>query len=67
MTAAQKGCTIIGLPLSLADYFSAIFSQKRMRITAAWARVAEPPGVRVVSLVPLTKPSALAHWRAARA
>ncbi len=44
MGEAQKGCTIIRFPLSLVNYFSAIFSQKRMRITATWARVAEPPG-----------------------
>ena len=39
---------------SCAGYFT-IFWQNRVRITAACARVAEPPGVKVVSLVPETR------------
>ena len=43
-------------------YFPAItFSQKPWKRTAAWARVAVPEGVRVVSLVPLTRPTARAQ------
>ena len=41
--------------------------QKRMRMVAIWARVAEPPGVRVVAVVPFTRPSALAQERASAA
>ena len=37
------------------------FSKKRWRIAATWARVAWPCGSRVVAVVPLIRPSALAH------
>ena len=43
------------------------FSQKRMRIWATSARVAPLVGLRVVLLVPLMRPSALAHCMAVSA
>ena len=47
--------------------YSATSSMKRMKMVATCARVALPSGVRVLLLVPVTSPSALAHWRAGRA
>ena len=38
-----------------------MFSQKRMRIVATCARVAEPAGDSVVALVPEIRPEALAQ------
>ena len=47
--------------------YSATTSLNRMRMTAASARVAWPLGSKTPSPLPLTSPSALAHWRASRA
>ena len=44
-----------------------IFSQKRIRMVATWARVAVSCGLRVVLLVPVIRPVPTAHCRAVRA
>ena len=46
---------------------SSTVSQNFCRITAAWARVAVPAGVRVTELVPLMSPWAQAQLTASRA
>ena len=38
--------------------------QNRLRMVATWARVAEPWGLRVVAVVPVMSPVALAQDRA---
>ena len=47
--------------------YLAIFSQNRIRIAAAWARVAEPAGARVVLVVPFISPALTAHVIGSRA
>ena len=49
-----------GILLFCGIYF-AMFSQKRMRIVATCARVAEPAGDSVVALVPEIRPEAFAQ------
>lgn len=48
-------------------HYCTTFSQKRISITATCALVALPCGVSVFSLVPLTIPAALAHFKASSA